>query len=72
LLLKEGEMKCTWKDCMEEATIPQLDKGGKQWANLCNSHHVELEDAISSGNPALLLSRWIRAAGGASAMAKRF
>jgi len=65
-------MQCTWKDCTEESTTPQLDKNGNEWANLCDSHHTELEEAIGSGNPKLLLSRWVRAAGGASEMAKRF
>ena len=65
-------MQCTWKDCIEKATTPQLDKNGIEWANLCDAHHIELEEAIVSDNPKLLLSRWVRASGGASIMAKRF
>lgn len=66
-------MKCTWKDCNKEGSIPQLDTSKKQWAFLCQEHHDEIESSISSKpfNPKRLLSVWIKAQGGAKAVSER-
>lgn len=54
-------MKCTWKDCPNEATEPQIGKDGSQWADLCKAHEKELMDAIKSGNARMVLRSWARA-----------
>ena len=64
-------MKCTWKECSNEGKFPQLDKDQKQWAFLCEEHHIELEDAIDNFNAKKLLSCWVKAQGGAEKAAKR-
>lgn len=63
-------MKCTWKECEFEATTPQLDRGGKQWANLCDAHHAEVEGSFELG-PKATLRCWVLAQGGAKAAAAR-
>ena len=65
-------MKCTWKDCNNDATNPQLDKYKNEWANLCNKHHEELEEAIlgESFNPKIALKSWILASGGAKKLSQ--
>ncbi len=61
-------MECTWKDCSEIATNIQLDKNGKEWANLCNDHNSELEKAIQDCTPKVLMRAWVLASGGAKKM----
>jgi len=62
-------MKCTWKDCTEEASYLQIDKKGKEWSHLCEKHHKELEttleEFLKNGSPKKLLSVWVKAKGGA-------
>ena len=68
---------CTWVDCTATATCPQLDKGGSPWANLCDAHHVELDNAINNfakgvtDEPKKMLSCWVKAQGGAKKAAER-
>jgi hypothetical protein len=67
--------QCTWqrKDeprCQGEATHPQVDKDGSQWANLCKLHH-ELFDSVLGKDVKLTLAYWIAAQGGPKAAAKR-
>jgi hypothetical protein len=50
--------KCTWKDCQEIAVHPQLDKFKREWANLCDTHHRELESRFDSMDPKKMLSGW--------------
>lgn len=64
-------MKCTWKDCKDEATKQQLDKNGEEWANLCQDHHEILEDHLESLEPKRILGAWVKASGGADKMAKK-
>jgi len=64
-------MECTWKNCDIEATHPQLDKNGKQWANLCVDHHRRLKDCADNFDPKRFLSAWVKAQGGAKAAASR-
>ena len=54
-------MKCTWKDCPNEATEPQISEDGRQWANLCKAHKKELDDAAKSGNAIMVVRAWARA-----------
>jgi len=63
-------MQCTWKDCKEKATNPQIAKDGEQWANLCDKHHKQLDVSISK-DAKVMLSVWIKAGGGAEKMANR-
>jgi len=63
-------MQCTWKNCAEEATHPQLDRNKNQWANLCEKHHNELKEAVGA-EPKCMLSAWIKATGGAEVAAAR-
>ncbi len=62
-------MTCTWVDCPNEATKPQIGERG-QWANLCDQHDAELQDAIANFDARKLLSRWVKASGGAKKMAE--
>jgi hypothetical protein len=66
-------MICTWKDCNDKASNPQLDKNGNEWANLCEYHHKKLEDSIvgENFNPKIALKNWILASGGAKEMTKK-
>jgi hypothetical protein len=61
-------MKCTWKDCKLEATHSQLDNNGKEWANLCDTHHKELDDSLNELSPKKILRSWILASGGSHKM----
>lgn len=61
--------KCTWQFCKSEARKPQLDRDGKQWANLCPTHDTELE--ASFGDPRKILRAWVTAQGGPKAAAAR-
>lgn len=64
--------KCTWVDCKADATKPQTGKNGEVWANLCESHHQELESSLVTPlNPKLMLQCWVRASGGAKVMARK-
>lgn len=62
---------CTWVDCRLEAMHPQERGDGGIWANLCQSHHDELESCLASLDPRKLLSSWIKAQGGAKKAAQR-
>lgn len=62
---------CTWKNCNENAAHPQISSDGQEWANLCDQHHQELENAISELDPKTLLRAWILAMGGAKKAARR-
>ena len=39
-------MICTWKGCNKKAVHIQINKNGKQWANLCKKHHDMLNKDI--------------------------
>lgn len=62
---------CTWKDCEEISKHIQLDKNGKEWANLCESHNNELENDLNILEPKRMLRAWVLASGGAQVMAKK-
>ncbi len=62
--------ECTWKDCNSKAINIQLDKNGKEWANLCKNHHNELEEAIDNPQPKKVLRAWVLASGGAKKMVR--
>lgn len=55
--------KCTWVDCKNTATSPQIAKDGQQWANLCDEHVIALEKAQSNAKG--MIGAWIKAQGGA-------
>ena len=55
-----GIEDCTWTQCLSEALHSELDKDGKEWANLCNKHHDMLEDSIKSGDASKIMKAWIR------------
>ena len=65
-------MICTWKDCKKEAEYTEKDKNDKEWAYLCEEHHLELENAIEefveTENPRKMLGCWVKASGGAHKM----
>jgi len=63
-------MQCTWKDCKEKATNPQIAKDGEQWANLCDKHRKQLDDSIGK-DPSIMLWAWTKAGGGSEKMANR-
>lgn len=63
-------MQCTWKDCNGEASHPQHDRDGRQWANLCDEHHKELDDACLALDVKKMMRAWVLASGGAKKMAK--
>lgn len=56
--------KCTWKNCNNTAEFPQIGKDKSQWANLCNEHQKELDEAIIPNNPKGILRVWVLAQGG--------
>jgi len=64
-------MICTWKDCKEEATMPQIGRNKQEWANLCPTHNAELDASIADSNPKMMLRAWVRASGGADALTKK-
>lgn len=51
-------MKCTWSGCNREATTPQYDKNGYEWANLCDHHNERLKVAVQSSKAKSLLGAW--------------
>lgn len=57
-------MKCTWKECEDEGTKPQLDKNGEEWAVLCDEHDKELDESLDALEPKKLLRAWARAGHG--------
>jgi hypothetical protein len=61
---------CTWEGCQEQATEKQLDKSGSEWADLCRTHHDELETAITTDFKAMMRC-WVKAKGGAKKAAER-
>ena len=63
--------QCTWKNCEKQATHPQDDNYGHEWANLCNDHHQELESATDSMKPKLIVKAWMLAMDGAKHAAQR-
>ena len=60
---------CTWIDCNNVATVPQISQDGSRWANLCAEHAKEIDDNLL--NPKGTLRCWVRAQGGASVLAKK-
>ena len=62
--------QCTWVDCTEASTHPQIGQTGQVWANLCLHHHAELNTAMSTSVPRML-SAWIKAQGGAKKASMR-
>lgn len=66
-----GTEQCTWKDCVEPATKPQIAGDGKVWENLCDAHAAELDAPIDDLNVPKMLRAWILAQGGAQAAAER-
>ncbi len=64
-------MKCTWVDCLKDASVPQIAKDGEVWADLCVEHDQRLIAAIDSGDPKQLLGLWVKAGGGHKKMAAR-
>ena len=63
-------MECTWKGCDRDAVRQQFDRDGNQWADLCEKHHDELEEAVGAGSKQML-SAWVKAMGGARIAAGR-
>jgi len=66
-------MECTWRDCESDGTNPQLDNKKREWANLCQEHHDEIENSIAADpfEPKRLMRAWIKAQGGAKEASKR-
>jgi hypothetical protein len=64
-------MKCTWKDCNNEAKHSQISKDNREWANLCYEHNTKFLKDIKEGNVKAILSDWVKANGGSEALAKK-
>ena len=64
-------MKCTWTNCTNEASVPQLSKDGTQWANLCPEHNNELDESMTNPDVRIMLRCYIQAQGGPSKAAER-
>lgn len=62
---------CTWRDCEQDATHPQLDNNQEQWANLCNAHAAEMDAALAAADPKALLRCWALAYGTREQFARR-
>jgi hypothetical protein len=63
---------CAWSDCQQPGSIAQVDRHGVLWATLCEQHSKELDAAVGTFDPADALRAWVKASGGAAALAKRF
>jgi len=63
-------MKCTWKDCDQEATVEQLNVHAKPWAHLCPKHNQEFEENVHHPDVREALKVWSLANGGADKVAK--
>lgn len=64
-------MDCTWSECDKIAACDQIDRNGKVWASLCKEHHDMLGAAMASLQPRRILACWVKANGGAGAMAQK-
>jgi hypothetical protein len=62
---------CTWKGCSRKAAHRQIAQDGDKWANLCEQHNTQLEEAITGGEAKTLLHCWTMAGGGPEKMAAR-
>lgn len=66
---------CTWESCLLEPEYEELDKQGQVWAELCQQHHCELNEAIrdwaSDGGPKVVMKAYIKAQGGSKKAADR-
>ncbi len=71
---------CTWyyrdsgSNCGNEAKHKKYGKDGVLhgfWANLCDRHNAELNEAINSMDAKEIMSAWLKAGGGAKEMAAR-
>ncbi len=62
---------CTWKACDRPAAHQERGRDGSVWAELCEKHHVELDEAVASLEPKRLMRSYILAQGGAAAAARR-
>lgn len=63
--------KCTWEGCGNEARAPQIAGDGSVWANLCDEHSKQLEDAIDALDVEKILSSWVKAQGGSAQAARK-
>lgn len=69
--------RCTWQDppdvrCESIAVVEHIAKDGDKYAHLCAAHHRELEESQRDPiNVVKMLRCWVRAGGGAKAMAER-
>ena len=62
---------CTWVECQNVASVPQIAKDGEQWANLCAAHDAEINAGLEALDAKKLLSCWVKAMGGAKAATRR-
>lgn len=63
--------QCTWENCIQQATHPQNDNLGYEWANLCDFHNQVMTYAVESMRPQILLKVWMLAMGGSNKATKR-
>lgn len=56
---------CTWVGCKEAVWQTMKDKDSRPWAYLCQQHHAELDEAMSSGDAKRIMGAWVKAQGGA-------
>lgn len=52
---------CTWDQCPKLAEHPQLSRNGEEWANLCDEHHRQLEEALGTLDARRTLGAWAKA-----------
>jgi hypothetical protein len=75
IIINGADMRtCTWKGCVKEAIHPHLDKNGAVWSELCEQHHLELEDTtldLDKFDARRHIRSWILAHGGAELLSKK-
>jgi hypothetical protein len=64
-------MKCTWKDCLADASNNQYNSNGQVWASLCDDHAKRLDECLEKGTAKEILRDWVLANGGASKLAEK-
>lgn len=58
-----GVTKCTWWQCENDATEPQVNPDGSMWANLCKEHSTVMDDAINTGDSFKIFAAWVKSQG---------
>ena len=65
-------MICTWEGCTDRGYHLRLDKQGRPWATLCESHNNMFQAAVDTQNIKKVLSYYVHAVGGSKKAMERF